>query len=68
MRRVARKPSVTAGLRWPEMRIVAVIMIARMSPCAAATVPSDPAPPCAIMIAAPPTNTSANVPMNSAKK
>ena len=37
MRRVTRKPSVTAGLRCPEMRIVAVTMIARINPCATAT-------------------------------
>ena len=37
MRRVTRKPIVTAGFRCPEMRIVAVTMIARINPCAAAT-------------------------------
>ena len=40
MRRAARNPSVTAGLKCPEMRIVAVTITASMSPCAAATMRS----------------------------
>src|SRR5829696_1040402 len=70
MRRVTRKPIVTAGLKCPEMRIVAVTMMARMSPWASAT-SSRPTPiPLFLesMIAAPPTKTSAKMPMNSAAK
>src|SRR5690348_11961838 len=70
MRRVTRKPAVTAGFRWPEMRMVAVTMSARISPCANAMF-TTAACNCSIglvMIAPPPTNTRANVPMNSAAK
>src|SRR5438874_3466375 len=64
MRRAARNPIVTAGLKCPEMRISALTMTARMMPCANATPTSHP--PAAIE--APPTNTNANVPTNSATK
>ena len=70
IRRVARKPSVTAGLRCPEMRIVAVIMMPRMRPCAMAAT-TRPLVFCDIaedMIDAPPTKTRAKMPMNSAAK
>src|SRR5829696_5668525 len=52
------------------MRISALTMTARIKPCARA-IPRSPAElfvSLAIIIAAPPTNTSANVPMNSATK
>ena len=64
MRRAAKNPIVMEGFRWPEMRIVALTITARMIPCASAT-PTNP-PPAAIE--APPTNTNANVPTNSATK
>src|SRR5262245_3713382 len=64
MRRVIRKPRVTAGLKCPpEMCPSAVTMIARMRPCAMAT-PSRSPP--AVMIDPAPTKMSANAPMNSA--
>jgi len=58
------------GLKWPEMRIVALTRTARMIPCASAT---EISPACicvawAAMIAAPPKNTSAKVPTNSETK
>ena len=70
IRRVTTKPSVTAGLKCPEMRMSAVTKTDSTSPCASATISSPPFPelPAAIMIAIPPTNTRANVPMNSAAK
>src|SRR5687767_438893 len=70
MRRVARNPIVTAGLKCPEMRMNALTITARMSPCARAisTRPVGVALSFAIMMDAPPTNTRAKVPINSATK
>src|SRR6267378_7218917 len=70
IRLVARMPSVTAGLKCPEMRISALTITARIKPCASAT-STRPAGLCdmrAIMIAPLPTKTRAKVPMNSAAK
>src|SRR6266516_342688 len=70
MRRVASIPSVTAGLKCPEIRIRALTITPSMRPCARATSIS-PAGLCdmrAIIIAPLPTKTRANVPMNSAAK
>ncbi len=68
MRRVARKPIVTAGFRWPEIRMVAVIMTPRMSPWANAI--SSRLIGCPVARASSrtplPTKTRAKVPMNSA--
>jgi len=52
------------------MRISALTITARMSPCASAISSKPDGLPVsfASMIAAPPTNTSAKVPMNSATK
>jgi hypothetical protein len=44
MRRVARKPIVIAGLRCPEMRIVALTIAAKMRPCASAASSSPTRP------------------------
>src|SRR5205085_3448026 len=70
IRRAASIPSVTAGLKCPEMRISALTNTARTSPCASATSTSA-----ALlwltrvaMIAPLPTKTRANVPMNSERK
>src|SRR5687768_15287087 len=70
MRRAARNPIVTAGLKCPEMRINALTNTARMTPWASATAmsPDSIRVACAAMIEAPPTNTSAKVPTNSATK
>src|SRR5450756_146911 len=70
IRRVARIPNVTAGLKCPEIRISALTMTAMVSPCASAT-STRPAGLCdmrAVMIAPLPMNTKANIPMNSAAK
>src|SRR6478672_10925886 len=70
MRLAARNPSVTAGFRWPEMRMVAVTMMDRINPCAVAASNNGEADfACwAAMIAPLPTNTSAKTPTNSATK
>ena len=63
MRRVIRKPSVTAGLKWPpEMKPSAETNTAITSPCASATSVSVRAN----AIEPAPTKMSANVPTNSA--
>ncbi len=61
---------VTAGLKCPEILIVALTSTARMMPCASATEMRPASMPVARadMMAPPPTNTSANVPTNSAVK
>src|SRR6266566_6332126 len=70
MRLVARIPSVTAGLKCPEIRIRALTITARINPGASAT-STRPAGLCdrrTVMIAPLPTKTRAKVPMNSAAK
>src|SRR5687768_7975877 len=70
IRRAARNPMVTAGLKWPEMRIVALTMTARMVPWASAATINALSMRLAVaaMMDPLPTNTSAKVPTNSATK
>src|SRR6185312_15832182 len=70
MRRAATNPSVIAGLKCPEIRISAVTKIDNTRPCASATCSNayGEFACAAAIIAALPTNTSANVPTNSETK
>src|SRR6476659_3059622 len=69
VRRATSRPRVTAGLRWPpEIRIVAVIMVPRIRPCASATprTPKSDLGKNPLMIDPAPMNTRAKVPTASA--